>query len=325
MTDDQQRRLALSRYDVLHNGPEDEFEQIVTLAQMLFSTPMAAITLLDGPQHRIKSHRGFRVDQATPDVVFAAETLRSRGAMCVEDARHDPRFRDHPLVSGPPGFRSYAGAVLRTPEGTCIGTISVIDTLARDFSALDGEIMEQLAKITVASLELRLISSKDKVTGAESRRAFLDAAGRELERHRRRGTPSALLVCRIDGGQPPGAEVGAGPVDEVLATFAARLRKGMRKTDTLGRVGHARFAVLLADAGEDEAETAVARLLKKVKPAETEGVTAALGYAVASARFASAADWMAAADRAARSDEVDGGIRDRLDATHLGVGDRWMN
>jgi diguanylate cyclase (GGDEF)-like protein len=323
--DDWQTRLALMQYDVLHNGPEDEFEQIVSLAQMTFSTPMAAITFLDGRRHRIKSQRGLMKEQASPDAVFAAETLRSDGALGIEDALHDPRFRDHPKVAGPPGFRAYLGAPLVAPEGTRIGSIYVVDTFVRDFSALDGEIIERLAKITMASLELRLISSKDAATGAESRRGFVDVVGRELERHRRRGTRSALLVCRIEGLPGLGAVEGMEAIDATVRHVAERIRVSIRRTDTLGRVGPATFALLLADAGLAEAETAAARIRDAVAAVERDGVAASLGYAAASAYYASGVDWVAAADRAARSGAMASGKSNSPEVTHLGVGERWMN
>lgn len=324
MQDDWQTRLALMQYDVLHNGPEDEFEQIVALAEMTFSTPITAITFLDGRQHRVKSQRGLVPDQASPDVVFAAETLRANGALGIEDALHDPRFRDHPMVGGPPGFRAYLGAPLMAPEGTPIGSIYAVDTVARDFSDLDCDIMEQLSRITVSSLESRLISAKDAATGAASRRAFVDILGRELERHRRRGTRSALLVCRIEG-LSDGAVEGMQAITATLRDVAEQMRLHIRRTDTLGRVGPTSFAVLLVDASRDEAETAAARMREAVAAVERDGVAASLGYAAASTSYASGVDWVAAADRAARSGALVSGHSDHAEATHLGVGERWMN
>lgn len=323
--DNRERRLALMQYDVLGNGPEEEFEQIIVLTQMMFATPMAAITLLDGKRQWIKSQRGFPSQSGTPDIVFSAHTLAETGAFRVEDARHDQRFAHHPTVVGPPGFRSYIGAALRTPDGTRIGTICVIDTVPRDFSDIDGEIMEQLARLTVANLELHLIASKDATTGAEARRAFMDTVGRELERHRRRGTRSALMICRVEGLKDVSTIEGPDAANVKMGELAERIRGGMRKTDILGRVGYGSFAILLADAGQDEADAAAERLRAAVKDSQTDTVTVRFGYVPAAVTFASGADWMAAADRVARSGDKPTQETGAQDATHLGIGPRWMN
>ena len=261
-------------------------------------------------------------NHALLDKAFPAHTLANDGALVVEDARHDARFSNLPTVAGTPYHRSFLGAPLRTPDGTRIGTICAMDTVARSFSEIDGEIMEKLGKITVANLELRLIASNDTATGAVSRRSFMDVLGRELERHRRKGTSSALLVCHIDhtGDATCKREPEAQVVD-----FARHFRRCMRKTDTIGRVGPAALAVLLVDVGAKEVDAAIERLVDGWEESQTETVTASFGYAKASDAFSSGADWLAAADRAARSKDMTLRENRASPATHLGIGNRWIN
>lgn len=327
MTEEESRKrhFALKQYDVLQNGPEEEFEQLVELTCLLFSTPMAAITLMDGQDHRIKSQRGLAMHQSAPDMAFLSHTLGTGDTLVVEDARHDARFADHSTVTGPSGWRSYVGAPLCTPDGTRIGTICAIDTVARDFSQIDAEIMEHLARIAVANLELRLIASTDAASGADSRRAFMDTLGRELERHRRAGTRSTLLVCHIDGLDELATSDGPDAANAAIAHLAGQIRGCMRKSDTLGRVGYRALALLFADVGPDEADAAADRLRAAIEQTQNETPTVRFGYASAAANFPSAAAWIAAADEAARSEDPNWSRHDRASATHLGVGHRWMN
>lgn len=309
------------RYDVLENGPEEEFEQIIVLARMLFSTPMAAITLVDGQRQWIKGQRGLMMRHGAMDLVFNAYTIESDRALCVEDALNDERFASDPLVAGPPGLRSYVGAPLVTPEGMVIGAVCAIDTVRRDFSEVDAEIMEQLARIAIGNLELRLIASKDVATGVESRRAFMDILGKQLERHIRSGSMAVLATCRIAGLGQVVLKEGLDAADAVLANVATALERVLRKTDIIGRVGNDTFGILLADADLQDAMIALDRFGKAIGRVQTNSVSAVFGIAPASREHASSADWLASA--AAELDQVGGGRHLKRPRTDQDRG--WLN
>jgi PAS domain S-box-containing protein len=75
--------------------------------------------------------------------------------MTVEDARADPRFRESPFVTGPPGVRSCSCAPLKTPEGFRVGTLCAMDREAREFRPEEVRILERLAAVVMDELELR--------------------------------------------------------------------------------------------------------------------------------------------------------------------------
>jgi GAF domain-containing protein len=61
--------------------------------------------------------------------------------MIVSYAFQDARFADNPLVINEPRIRFYAGYPLMLDDGSCIGTLCLLDTRPR---MLDGSELERL-------------------------------------------------------------------------------------------------------------------------------------------------------------------------------------
>ena len=63
------------------------------------------------------------------------------------------RFRDNPLVTGPPDIRFYAGAPLVTSEGYRLGSLCVIDREPRPFDAESCNLLCNFAEMVVREIE----------------------------------------------------------------------------------------------------------------------------------------------------------------------------
>lgn len=63
------------------------------------------------------------------------------------------RFRDNPLVTGPPHIRFYAGAPLVTSEGYRLGSLCVIDREPRSFDAESANLLCNFAEMVVREIE----------------------------------------------------------------------------------------------------------------------------------------------------------------------------
>ena len=93
---------------------------------------MALIFLVN--EHRLwfKSRIGFDYSEIPCHNTFCADAIFDPlRIMQVRDATLDDRFSTSPFVQGVPHMRFYAGAPLVTPEGHALGTICVVDTVAR--------------------------------------------------------------------------------------------------------------------------------------------------------------------------------------------------
>ena len=155
--DDEGTRLeALRRYHILDTPPEPAFDRVTVLAAKLFDVPTALIVMVDEHRQWFKSRHGLAVEQTPRSVAFCSHSILHDEVFVVEDSHVDDRFCANPLVTGEPKVRFYAGAPLKTPSGALIGTLALLDRRPRTFDTRARELLEQLARIVIDELELRL-------------------------------------------------------------------------------------------------------------------------------------------------------------------------
>ena len=147
---------ALNRLQVLDTPDEQAYDDITRLAADTCGTPMALISLSDTNRLWFKSRLGLQVQEVPRENTFCAHALLSpNDLMVVQDTFRDARFCDHPMVTGEPRIRFYAGAPLLTSEGHAIGAICVIDTVPRQLDAAQLESLQYMAQQVIAMLEGR--------------------------------------------------------------------------------------------------------------------------------------------------------------------------
>ena len=75
---------------------------------------------------------------------------RGDSEFVVEDASTDPRFMEHPSITGPPHLRFYAGVPLVSSAGHHVGTFAVFDFHTR---AATPELWSQLRRLAARAVE----------------------------------------------------------------------------------------------------------------------------------------------------------------------------
>ncbi len=150
------RRLeALASYDILDTPTEHAFDEVAALASQICETPIAVVNLIGEGRQFFKAEVGLGVRETPLESSFCAKAILEEDFLLVPDATQDPRFDCNPLVTGEPGLRFYAGALLKTEDGLPIGTLCVLDTRPRDLSPLQQQTIKVLAHQVMAQLELR--------------------------------------------------------------------------------------------------------------------------------------------------------------------------
>jgi len=115
--------------------------------------------------------------------------------------------------------------------------------------ALEAEQARTLALVS----ELDRLSREDSLTRVANRRAWDEALHRACAEADRTGAPLAVLLLDIDRFKHINDEHGHRRGDEVLQEVSGSLRRRVRESDLLARVGGDEFAVLCPNTGPEEA------------------------------------------------------------------------
>ncbi|MCG7605743.1 sensor domain-containing diguanylate cyclase [Halomonas sp. MM17-34] len=280
---DDQRLLALHRYQILDTPEEPAFDDIVEIASLICEAPVAVINFIDRNRQWFKSEKGLGVRETPLDVSICAHAILQPGLFVVPDTTLDPRFSNNPLVTGHPYLRFYAGALLVSSDGYPLGTLCVLDYTPRTLSEPQRFALQALANQVMAHMELMqahreqaiLIrdlkamqselskyASTDPLTGLLNRRAFQQRLNQELALIKR-GTHSAvLMLIDLDFFKEINDTFGHQIGDQVLMNFSKVCSDTFRQADVISRWGGEEFLIMLPMTTVDEARVVADRLHK---------------------------------------------------------------
>jgi GAF domain-containing protein len=161
---DPQRLAALRRLVLLDTGPTEAFDRLVRLAARTLGTPMAMLTLIDADRQYFKAAFGlpepFASLRETPLEYSICQYAVALGRpLVICDTRVEHWLDDNPAVTEV-GVAAYAGIPLVTTEGYAVGTLCVLDVVARQWTDADLLSLEELAAITVREMRLHWLERR---------------------------------------------------------------------------------------------------------------------------------------------------------------------
>jgi diguanylate cyclase (GGDEF)-like protein len=157
---------------------------------------------------------------------------------------------------------------LKDGDGALLGVIWVDNPTDRLLPSADRlQALRIFANAAAAALvsgrhlgELRFLADHDPLTRLLNRRAFMNRLDGEVARVQRYGGSLGLVITDLDSFKQLNDRYGHAVGDEALVTFANILTESLRKPDDAFRIGGDEFAVLLAEATENDARFVVERV-----------------------------------------------------------------
>ncbi|SDX62103.1 GAF domain-containing protein [Hymenobacter psychrophilus] len=151
------RLRALHLYQIANTSPEPIFDDYVTWAAQLFSTPIAIISLVDEKQVWFKAVAGVEGITSLPrNASLCSAAILVDEPIITSDYSPDSCRLINPDVAQQMGLNFYAGSALRMPpDNSRIGMMAVIGREYRILSGPEEQVLEQLAGLVSSTIELR--------------------------------------------------------------------------------------------------------------------------------------------------------------------------
>jgi len=108
--------------------------------------------------------------------------------------------------------------------------------------------------------ELRFLADHDPLTRLLNRRAFVARLEAEVARVNRYEREFSLVLCDVDGFKGVNDSLGHSAGDDALQMFARAITTALRRGDDAFRIGGDEFALLLAEATEEDAREVIGRI-----------------------------------------------------------------
>lgn len=278
---DKSSRLAKPEAPGIISPAEDRFDRITSVARTVFGVPVALISLMAERCQWFKSAQGATAAATPREIAFSGQAILQEDTFVVSDASKHPEFAGHPLVTGKPGIRFYAGHPVKF-EGSLLGTLCIIDRVARQLSPSERNTLRSLAgwvesELTVTALseaqgrllkelnEAKRTALIDPLTKTWNRRGMDVVMHGEMDRARSSQQRVGLMVLEVDQSKDINAQYGNQVRDLMLKKIAQRIRSSVRPSNVIVRYGDHKFLLFVGDCREKTGKILSERIVARVR------------------------------------------------------------
>jgi len=153
-----ERLTRLYHYNILGTRGEEQFDNLTQLTSQILNLPICQITLMDKNWQDFVSNVGVDMEGNHREMSFCQYTVVQNKILEIKDTQKDPRFKNHPLVTGEPYLRYYVGAPLIDKDGLVMGTLCGYGMEVNELSESQKEMLQNIAQTVMKLISYR----KDK-------------------------------------------------------------------------------------------------------------------------------------------------------------------
>ncbi|MFG6090642.1 sensor domain-containing diguanylate cyclase [Enterobacter soli] len=242
---EENRLFALYALGILDTESEERFDRLTRIAGKLFNVPVSLISLIDKDRQWFKSSRGIDIRSTPRTESFCTYVVEDAGPLIVKDAQKDPRFENNTLVKGIPYIRFYAGYPVKLPDGEIAGSICIIDTKPRNFSADELSLLRDLAEIVEDEFRIMNMATTDSLTALSNRRLFSLITKETLKKSCKRKKVFCVVIIDLNDFKPINDTYGHAEGNQALINFSEILENSSPENSLVARIGGDEFGVLL--------------------------------------------------------------------------------
>jgi len=267
-----ERLKEVAKFCPTDSDYDDVFDKIVAMASAYHNAPIALISIVDKHRQWFKARVGLKETQTPREVSFCAYSTLDNSRLEVVDATLDTRFKDNPLVTGPPHIRYYAGEPLITEDGFTLGSLCIIDTVPRPpMSKPDRAMLNGFADLVMMRIQsMRSRNFVDQPTGLFNRLRLEEDIRQAIK------TKRAYQVYAVDVVSPKFLNdivkaLGYRFAGDLVLAIKDRLHTLLPPHCLLYKISPTRFGFLLEE--DETAEHICESILKDFKkPVECHGI-----------------------------------------------------
>ncbi|REL24957.1 GAF domain-containing protein [Rhodohalobacter sp. SW132] len=159
---EEDRLKALYSYNILGTDPEEEFDDLTTLAAEIANAPISLINLIDRDTQLTKSATGIELKnrECSRESTVCQYTIKDTDILEIKNLSIDSRFDHIDSIKGDKGLRYYIGVPLLSEGKYPIGTLCILDYQERELSETQVRQLKIIAKQVMTHLELKRQNKK---------------------------------------------------------------------------------------------------------------------------------------------------------------------
>jgi diguanylate cyclase (GGDEF)-like protein len=231
--------------------------------------------------HLLRGMGGAHLGAVIDAIAWPTSILLMSMAMWLPRSRPDLVSIARPVGFVLPGLAAATGLVI-----LYLGTIGPVNQVATSLAALTLLLVVVRTGLSVRSLraltrERQRLAVTDHLTGLGNRRHLFDVLDEYFAAAVDEARQLAFLFIDLDGFKQINDSFGHPAGDEILGRVGARLTASLGDSDLLTRVGGDEFAVVMMDAGAEQAAETARRLTDALhRPFAIDAVNARIGASI---------------------------------------------